>query len=54
VGETTHRFTDFPRHSRETASKSVNDPFHEWRMQGKAVMTILGGRITHQEPARGK
>ena len=29
-------------------SKSRNTPFHGWTLQGRAVLTILGGRITHQ------
>lgn len=30
-------------------SKSANSPFLSWQLQGKAVLTILGGRITHNE-----
>jgi len=29
-------------------SKSRNTPFHGWQLQGRSVLTILGGRITHQ------
>ena len=29
-------------------SKSRNTPFHGWTLKGRAVMTILGGRITHR------
>jgi dihydroorotase len=28
-------------------SKSRNTPFHGWTLQGRAVLTLLGGRITH-------
>jgi len=31
------------------ASKSRNCPFHEWTLRGKAVMTIVGGRVVWQE-----
>jgi dihydroorotase len=30
-------------------SKGKNTPFHGWTMKGKAVMTIMGGKITYQE-----
>ncbi len=30
-------------------SKGKNSPFLDWKMQGKAVLTIMGGRITHNE-----
>ncbi len=30
-------------------SKSKNTPFAGWRLKGKAVMTILGGRVTHRD-----
>ena len=30
-------------------SKSANSPFIGWKLQGKAVLTLLGGRITHNE-----
>lgn len=36
---------------RQTASKSVNSPFHQWRMKGKAVATICGGRVVWSEVA---
>ena len=29
-------------------SKSRNTPFHGWTLKGRAILTILGGRITHQ------
>jgi dihydroorotase len=31
------------------ASKSRNCPFHSWTLKGKAVMTILGGRIVSED-----
>ncbi len=31
------------------ASKSRNCPFHGWLLKGKAVMTILGGKVTWQD-----
>ncbi len=30
-------------------SKGKNSPFLDWKLQGKAVLTIMGGRITHDE-----
>jgi dihydroorotase len=30
-------------------SKGKNSPFLDWKLQGKAVLTIMGGRITHNE-----
>lgn len=30
-------------------STSKNSPFIDWELQGKAVLTMLGGRITHNE-----
>jgi len=29
----------------QTTSKSVNNPFHGWRMRGRATHTIVGGRV---------
>ncbi len=29
-------------------SKSRNTPFHGWTLKGRAVMTVLGGRVTYQ------
>ncbi len=29
-------------------SRSRNTPFHGWTLKGRAVLTILGGRITHR------
>ncbi len=35
------------------ASKSINSPFHGWTLQGRAVSTIVAGRVKYrlQEPA---
>ncbi|MDB6124040.1 MAG: pyrC [Pedosphaera sp.] len=33
----------------ETASKSKNNPFHGWRLKGKAIMTIVGGKVVWRE-----
>ncbi|ANM28638.1 dihydroorotase [Acidobacteria bacterium Mor1] len=30
-----------------TESKSVNTPFHGWKLRGCSVLTIVGGRIVH-------
>jgi dihydroorotase len=30
-------------------SKSHNTPFAGWRLKGKAVTTLVGGRVTHRE-----
>ncbi len=36
--------------SRESIlSKSKNSPFLDWKLQGKAVITIMGGRFTYDE-----
>lgn len=35
-----------------TASKSLNSPFYGWPLRGRAVMTIVGGRIVWHEPKR--
>ncbi len=32
-------------------SKSRNTPFHGWKTKGKAVMTIVGGRVVYRSPA---
>jgi dihydroorotase len=29
-------------------SKSINSPFHGWALQGRAVATIVGGRVKHR------
>lgn len=33
----------------QIVSKSANSPFLDWEFQGKAVLTMLGGRITHNQ-----
>ena len=33
----------------ETASKSKNSPFHGWTLRGKAIATIVGGKIVWSE-----
>jgi len=33
---------------RESRSKSRNTPFTGWQLQGKAVATIVGGRIAYR------
>ncbi len=35
----------------DSASKSKNNPFFGWQLQGKALATIVGGRIVWSEPA---
>jgi dihydroorotase len=35
-----------------TASKSMNSPFYGWPLRGRAIMTIVGGRIVWHEPKR--
>ena len=30
-------------------SKGKNSPFLDWKLKGKAVLTVMGGRITHNE-----
>ena len=32
-----------------SASKSYNNPFYGWQLRGKAIMTIVGGKIIWQE-----
>jgi len=34
-----------------TASKSANSPFYGWKLQGRAVATIVGGKIVWSEKA---
>ena len=36
---------------RKTASRSVNSPFHGWKLKGKAVATICRGRVVWSELA---
>ncbi|MEO7678732.1 MAG: amidohydrolase family protein, partial [Verrucomicrobiota bacterium] len=33
----------------ESASKSRNSPFHGWKMKGKAILTIVGGKVMWRE-----
>jgi dihydroorotase len=35
----------------DSGSKSSNSPFYDWRLRGKAVMTVVGGRIVWREQA---
>jgi dihydroorotase len=35
--------------STETASKSYNSPFYGWKLNGRAVMTIVGGKIAWRD-----
>ena len=35
-----------------TASKSTNSPFYGWPLRGRAIMTIVGGRVVWHEPRR--
>jgi len=30
-------------------SRGKNTPFHGWRLKGKAVLTIVGGRISYRD-----
>jgi dihydroorotase len=32
----------------QSSSKSRNSPFHGWQMKGRAVATIVGGKIVWQ------
>ncbi|MBI3415070.1 MAG: dihydroorotase [Verrucomicrobia bacterium] len=36
-------------HREQTASKSFNSPFYDWPLRGKAVATIVGGKIVWRE-----
>jgi dihydroorotase len=33
----------------ESYSKSKNSPFSGWQLQGKAILTLVAGRITHRD-----
>jgi dihydroorotase len=33
---------------RQSKSRSRNSPFHDWQLKGKAVATIVGGRIVYE------
>ena len=35
-----------------TASKSTNSPFYGWPLRGRAIMTIVAGRVVWHEPRR--
>jgi len=37
--------------ARNFKSKSRNTPFDGWGLTGKAVMTVVGGRVVYQDPA---
>src|SRR5690606_40407160 len=34
------------------ASKGRNTPFHGWKVRGRAVQTLVGGKIVHEIGAR--
>jgi dihydroorotase len=33
----------------KSLSKSRNSPFHGWELTGKAVATIVGGKVVHED-----
>ena len=33
----------------QSRSRSRNSPFHGWEMKGKAVATIVGGKVVYQD-----
>jgi dihydroorotase len=37
-----------------TASKSTNSPFYGWPLRGRAIMTIVAGRVVWHEPRRAQ
>jgi len=37
-----------------TASKSTNSPFYGWPLRGRAIMTIVAGRVVWNEPRRAQ
>jgi dihydroorotase len=37
-----------------TASKSTNSPFYGWPLRGRAIMTIVGGRVVWHESRRAQ
>lgn len=37
--------------ARQSASKSRNTPFHGWTLQGRAMLTVVGGKIVWRVPA---
>jgi len=34
---------------KQSASKARNSPFHDWNLKGKAVVTIVGGKVVWRE-----
>jgi dihydroorotase len=32
-----------------TASKSLNNPFYDWPLKGKATITIVGGKVVWRD-----
>jgi len=38
----------------QSASKSFNSPFYDWRLKGKAVVTIVQGKVVWAETKEGK
>jgi dihydroorotase len=34
-------------------SKSRNTPFHGWELRGRSVLTLCGGKVTHDEVGLG-
>ncbi|MBX3731449.1 MAG: dihydroorotase [Verrucomicrobiae bacterium] len=34
----------------DTASRSRNNPFHGWRLRGRPVLTVVGGRVAWRDP----
>jgi dihydroorotase len=44
---------DWVFRAEQTASKSRNTPFDGWQLKGKAVATIVAGRIVWREQSRG-
>jgi len=41
---------DWAFDKKDSASKSLNSPFLGWRLKGKAVITIVGGKTIWEEP----
>ncbi|MBM3847736.1 MAG: dihydroorotase [Verrucomicrobia bacterium] len=38
----------------ETASKSLNNPFYDWPLRGRPLMTVVGGRIAFELQAQNR